>query len=74
MNDKRIAAALVHIEAALSFIVAQARIHGATALTENALRELQKGTDLLCLRTDQIISNSIDESKDVRRKTHGDRS
>ena len=47
MDAKQIDAALAHLISAQSFIAAQVRIHGATALTENAKRELEKVAELL---------------------------
>ena len=72
MDNKSVADALAHIEAARSFIVAQARLHGATALTENALREIQIGIDLLSVQLAQQIPHNIVKSPKARRIVAGE--
>jgi hypothetical protein len=72
MDDKSLVDALAHIEAARSFIIAQARLHEATALTENALREIQKGIDLLSIQLDQQIPDNIVGSPKARRIVAGE--
>lgn len=71
MDDNRVKDALAHIEAAQSFIVAQTRIYGATALTENAMREFEKAKDLLNLRATNAIPDNSAASPDPRRKLSG---
>jgi len=72
VDNESFADTLSHIEAARSFIVAQARIHGATALTENALREIQKAIDLLSMQLAQQIPHNIVESPKARRIVAGE--